>query len=333
MNKTTEALKLAEALENDAKEHREVSYGLDCPPERTANWKHALNCEAAARLIREALAEPDIEEMTLTQIASRHEPVKQEPVAWGCRFQDGSINDCICPEEHNRCEGDYNIPLYAAPVKREWVDLTDDEIVQMWNDYQGFGVWVGEYSEIAYDIIAKFKSKNTPPVVPQEPVAWGCRFQDGSINDCICPEEHNRCEGDYNIPLYAAPVKREWVDLTDDEIVQMWNDYQGFGVRVGEYSEIAYDIIAKFKSKNTPPVVPQEPVAWWNGKETAWFEHELCGWQAPDGCTIPLYAAPVSTEAIRSEALEEAAKVCRTAQAKGLQSIREAIEAAIRGLK
>ena len=54
--------------------------------------------------------------------------------------------------------------------QNKWVDLTDDEIVQMWNDYQGFGVWVGEYSEIAYDIIAKFKSKNTQPVVPQEPV-------------------------------------------------------------------------------------------------------------------------------------------------------------------
>lgn len=47
----------------------------------------------------------------------------------------------------------------------------------------------------------------------------------------------------------------------------------------------------------------------------------------------PLYAAPVSVEAIRAEALEEAAKVCRTAQAQGLQSIREAIEEAIRGLK
>lgn len=46
-----------------------------------------------------------------------------------------------------------------------------------------------------------------------------------------------------------------------------------------------------------------------------------------------LYAAPVDAKAIRAEALEEAAKVCRTAQAKGLQSIREAIEAAIRGLK
>lgn len=36
---------------------------------------------------------------------------------------------------------------------------------------------------------------------------------------------------------------------------------------------------------------------------------------------------------VRKETLEEAAKVCRTAQAQGLQSIREAIEEAIRGLK
>lgn len=46
-----------------------------------------------------------------------------------------------------------------------------------------------------------------------------------------------------------------------------------------------------------------------------------------------LYAAPVDAKSIRAEALEEAAKVCRTAQAQGLQSIREAIEAAIMGLK
>ena len=56
-----------------------------------------------------------------------------EPVAWGCRFQDGSIHDCICPESHAECEGDYNIPLYAAPVHTKdpcnpLQDLTDDEI-------------------------------------------------------------------------------------------------------------------------------------------------------------------------------------------------------------
>jgi len=81
----------------------------------------------------------------------------------------------------------------------------------------------------------------------QEPVAWGCRFQDGSINDCICPEEHNRCEGDYNIPLYAAPVsaKREWVDLTDDELKAALEVHQvGLSVRIGRIA------IAAFKEKN-----------------------------------------------------------------------------------
>ena len=81
--------------------------------------------------------------------------------------------------------------------------------------------------------------------------------------------------------------------------------------------------------------VKQEPVAWWNGKETAWFEHELCGWQAPDGCTIPLYAAPVSAEAIRAEALEEAVRVCEQIDAnnRGFPLNAKTYAAAIRGLK
>ena len=74
--------------------------------------------------------------------------------------------------------------------------------------------------------------------------------------------------------------------------------------------------------------VEQEPVAWMEDSI------ELYVSERPSNTyTIPLYAAPVSAEAIRAESLEEAAKVCRTAQAKGLQSIREAIEAAIRRLK
>lgn len=39
----------------------------------------------------------------------------------------------------------------------------------------------------------------------------------------------------------------------------------------------------------------QEPVAWWNGKETAFFEHETDG---PIGeVSIPLYLHPVPPEA------------------------------------
>ncbi len=56
-------------------------------------------------------------------------------------------------------------------------------------------------------------------------------------------------------------------------------------------------------------------------------------WNRKGWIVESLYTAPVDAKAIRAEALEEAAKVCRTAQAKGLQSIREAIEAAIRRLK
>ena len=133
MNKTTEALKLAEALENDAKEHREVSYGLDCPPERTANWKHALNCEAAARLIREALAEP----------------VKQKPVG------------VVTPSEEWGMAGvliaglPIGTKLYAAPVsaKREWVELTLQEFQACCGGELSHGVSV-------HAVIAAFKEKN-----------------------------------------------------------------------------------------------------------------------------------------------------------------------------
>jgi hypothetical protein len=43
----------------------------------------------------------------------------QEPVAWGFRHDDGAIYDCISPEAHADCEGEYNVPLYAAPPEAQ----------------------------------------------------------------------------------------------------------------------------------------------------------------------------------------------------------------------
>ena len=51
-----------------------------------------------------------------------------------------------------------------------------------------------------------------------------------------------------------------------------------------------------------------DPVAWWNGKETAWFEHELDGCKPPPGATIPLF-----TEAQLREALAQQEAVMRMA--------------------
>jgi len=56
----------------------------------------------------------------------KQEQVK--PVAWGME-KDGFILDVICPDEHDREEGGYTVPLYATP-QRTWVGLTKEEINQ-----------------------------------------------------------------------------------------------------------------------------------------------------------------------------------------------------------
>ena len=84
------------------------------------------------------------------------EKPKDEPVAWGME-KDGLILDVICPEEHEREEGKYTIPLYTHPKK--WVGLTDEEIKEIvgpWGDTPIKG-----YTRKMFDKIEdKLKEKN-----------------------------------------------------------------------------------------------------------------------------------------------------------------------------
>jgi hypothetical protein len=52
--------------------------------------------------------------------------MNNELVAWGMLDSEGGIYDSISPEEHDREEGAYTIPLYTHPA-----DLTDEEILKM----------------------------------------------------------------------------------------------------------------------------------------------------------------------------------------------------------
>jgi len=61
-----------------------------------------------------------------------------------------------------------------------------------------------------------------------KPVAWGMLDKDGGIYDSICPEEHDREEGAYTIPLYTNPVK----ELTDEEINQLWAESHEDGIAI-----------------------------------------------------------------------------------------------------
>ena len=53
--------------------------------------------------------------------------MNNEPVAWGMLDSEGGIYDSISPEEHDREEGAYDIPLYTHPAKT----LTDEEILNI----------------------------------------------------------------------------------------------------------------------------------------------------------------------------------------------------------
>jgi hypothetical protein len=113
-------------------------------------------CDEAITTIKEALAQPAQEQeedwgviaekqlasikrdtqasfedamvrVTHKVMAEREAQPAQEPVAWGFKSVDGSIYDCISPESHDDCEGEYNVPLYTKPPQRPWVGLTEED--------------------------------------------------------------------------------------------------------------------------------------------------------------------------------------------------------------
>ena len=103
------------------------------------DWSEPRNEALRERMeaLRQALSQPE-----------------QEPVAWGMQRKDGVIIDVICPEEHAREPGDYTIPLYTAPPKRELVGITYDEVYE-------FVCTTDSYINLARAIEAKLKEKNT----------------------------------------------------------------------------------------------------------------------------------------------------------------------------
>jgi hypothetical protein len=77
---------------------------------------------------------------------------KDAPVAWGME-KDGVILDAICPDEHEREEGKYTIPLYTTP-QRIWMGLTDE-------DKQKLAAEHHDWESLCYAVQAKLKEKNT----------------------------------------------------------------------------------------------------------------------------------------------------------------------------
>jgi hypothetical protein len=76
-------------------------------------------------------------------------------------------------------------------------------------------------------------------------VAWGMLDKDGGIYDSISPEEHDREEGAYTIPLYTHPAKT----LTDGEIEKLWFENVKPAFTLVQVKDFARAILKKASEK------------------------------------------------------------------------------------
>jgi hypothetical protein len=102
-----------------------------CGPERTS--KAQTSCYEATLALRERLEQPE-----------------PEAVAW--IWKDGTLTS-----DPDFADGTWT-PLFAAPPKREWVNLTDEDIADLHTEWAKGNLWDGWNYERAIE--AKLREKN-----------------------------------------------------------------------------------------------------------------------------------------------------------------------------
>lgn len=109
-------------------------------------FQEATGCDTAAEFKAQPKQKPvpasDTSQERVDETAKR----EQEPVAW--MWKDGSLTS-----DPDEADGTWT-KLYTAPLKREWVGLTDDD----YNELLDTGDWGGSLIQATE---AKLKEKNT----------------------------------------------------------------------------------------------------------------------------------------------------------------------------
>ena len=206
MNKITEALKLAE----EALEN----YGIE-----GTKSVAGIKCTEALAAIREAMAD--------------HSGDANEMV--GCAYCD---NPLFAGTKCNNCGRVTLAEPVAMPEPLEHPPLYPDENAE--EQMRAYHYRTG-WNECLEKCKSAISSSQHQEPVKQEPVAW--RYN--SNGDWIYKDRKVWNDAE---PLYAAPVsaKREWVDLTDDEI----DDAYTSDAHENTPKSFARAVISAFKEKN-----------------------------------------------------------------------------------
>jgi hypothetical protein len=110
--------------------------------------------DEAVDAIKEALAQPDHVEGTLTMV----QPA-QEPVAWI-----NKDHSYVALSDKSTVYGSHTIPLYTAPPRKEWISLTEKAAELVYEDVSGQSLRPQDYRlvlQFAVAIDAKLKELNT----------------------------------------------------------------------------------------------------------------------------------------------------------------------------
>jgi hypothetical protein len=81
---------------------------------------------------------------------------KQQPVAWTNKENLLDLKSGVCSHMYAKKEDDDDLPLYTAPPQRTWVGLTDDEVTELFCDYDG-----SQFPAFVRAIESKLRKKNT----------------------------------------------------------------------------------------------------------------------------------------------------------------------------
>jgi len=130
-----------------------VDRAIDEPNITMSDGKALKEILRQLHLIKDAL-HAAISEASMQRLTD----VQQEPVAWMVYTLDGK-SVCVTDNPQDFTEQHRALPLYTHPPRREWVELTDDEIDFMASEEFGMGGF--RVKAFACTIEAKLKEKNS----------------------------------------------------------------------------------------------------------------------------------------------------------------------------
>ncbi len=130
----------------DKKADNARKLGLDYEPDMSTNQQNVNTSEKRVQ----------ISDKSIHEMQRLGQELEQEPVAWMLP----DYGDVLSASEADGT-GIYNIPLYTAPPKREWVGLTDEEILSAAKEVPITCIRQRDYDlHFAPIIEAKLKEKN-----------------------------------------------------------------------------------------------------------------------------------------------------------------------------